>query len=712
MAEGKQYIDELLKEALGEYTEQPPAGGWADMEARLDDASPVDVFFGETLAEYKEAPPAKAWTDMEARLGDASPVDTFFGEGLAGYEETPPGHAWDKMEAKLDGKDQGRRKWYWLAAGLIGLLVGSYMFLGERREHKAVGDRTAEAPQISAAVVNTPSIENKVEAPVATETNTAAEEKMPEVTEQKKEATKAEQKQAPEVPQMQVAQQKPEAKQEAAEQKAEGPVVINAKPANETLAKQDENNNNTQQEPSNSEPGTENKQDVVQAPQQSADSAKDDVSTAMNNRQTDVLMNIKRSASLDSAEKAVDQKQEEVVQVADSSTQMTETPVVAKTEDTTATRAEVALPVISAITNKLEEKVREKLGQDVARIEQPVQDAIVTQSQNIQLPPDKLVFTETEEAKQKADAMVDNGSDIGSLASFIGPMPDTIDYQMTLAADEAVAETGRVSEPLRADIFFKAGYERGFDQYTISKFVMAPGLQIRLSDKLGLMLQPAIKVGSSNRREIGETTSYHDVTDSYMDSMRKFSTTYNAAGITTEYIQANYYFKENYDSVVVSHSFAKRAVVEVDMPVMLNYKVGRNVSVYGGPVVTYSSVPKIITNVTRHQGGTLRDTISYEPLREKDLKAAPSAQSHEFEYSTKDYKSYEAAPYSNPTANKLKFGAMAGMSMNVKNNLSVDVSLIQNFSGLNYIPNAGVRNLYLQPYVRFMVGYKLYGNRK
>ena len=125
MAEGKQYIDELLKEALGEYTEQPPAGGWADMEARLDDASPVDVFFGETLAEYKEAPPAKAWTDMEARLGDASPVDTFFGEGLAGYEETPPGHAWDKMEAKLDGKDQGRRNCYWLAAGLIGLLVGS-----------------------------------------------------------------------------------------------------------------------------------------------------------------------------------------------------------------------------------------------------------------------------------------------------------------------------------------------------------------------------------------------------------------------------------------------------------------------------------------------------------------------------------------------------------------------------------------------------------
>ncbi len=711
MAEGKQYIDELLKEALGEYTEQPPAGAWADMEARLDDASPIDVFFGETLAEYKETPPAKAWTDMEVRLGDASPVDTFFGEGLAGYEETPPAHAWDKMEAKLDGKEQGRRKWYWLAAGLIGLLVGSYMFLNERREHKDVTERTEEvAPQISAPVTNTPATENKVEVPVGTETNIAAEEKKPEVAEQKKEAPKADQKQAPVVPQIQVAQQKAEVKQEAAEQKAEDAVVINTQPANETLAKQEDKN--TQQAANTIQPEAENKQDVAQAPQQNADSVIDDVTAALNNRQTDVLMNIKRSASLDSANAGENQKQEEIAQVTDSSAQKTETPIVAKTEDTTATPIENVAPVISAMTNKLEEKVKEKLEQDVARLEQPVQDAVVPQSQNVQLPPDKLVFTETEEVKEKADAMVDNGSDIGSLASFIGPMPDTVDYQITLAANETTAEREKVSEPLRADIFFKAGYERGFDQYTLSKFVIAPSLQIRLTDKLGLMLQPAIKIGNSNRKETGQATSYHDVTDSYMDSMRKFSTTYNAAGITTEYIQANYYFKENYDSVVVSHSFAKRAVVEVDMPVMLNYKVAKNISIYGGPVVTYSSVPKIITNVTRHQGGTLRDTISYEPLKEKDLKAAPTAQSHEFEYSTKDYKNYDAAPYSNPTANKLKFGAMAGMSMNVKNNLSVDVSLIQNFSGLNYIPNAGVRNLYLQPYVRFMVGYKLYGNRK
>jgi hypothetical protein len=679
MADKKQHIDELLRDALGEYTEQPPIGAWANMEAKLDDSSDVDLFFGEMMADGELTPPADAWTKMEAKLDEKRP--------------------------------RGKAKWYWMAAALLGLLVGSYVVLNSKREHKAVTEHTEVVPQETAPMVNTPVEEKKPAETVAPEAPIMNDAPKVEAKERKNGSPKVEQQVQPIVPKTQMAQQNVEPKTAPEEIKQDAPVANGTQADKTNIAKQEDVNIKVQPMPT---------PEIAQTPAENkaTDPTKDDVAEAMKNRQTDVLMNIKRSAYLDSVA-AAEQKQKEEVALAavrDSIAQA-QTPEMAKTEDTASataqTVAQSADTVISEVAKKLQEKVQDKIDQQVTVLT-PVQDAIVPQSQAVQAPPDKLVFTDTDAMKQKMASMEDNGTDKGSLAAFIGPMEDTVNYEMEIAAIVATPEVEKVREPIQADVFFKAGFERGFDQYSISKFVIAPSFEFKLADKLSLMLQPAIKVGATNRKEIGQTRSYHDVTSSQMDSNFTYTQSYNSiTGVTYESINAKYYFREIYDSVVVSHSVAKRAVVQVDMPLMLSYRVANNVSVYGGPVVTYSSVPKISTQITRYQGCILRDTVSENGDFLADMRTPSEVQEgHSFEYNTSDYKDFDAAPYANPTVNKLKVGAMAGMSMNLKNKVSVDLSLMQNFSGMNYIPNAGVRNLYLQPYVRFMVGYKLNGKRK
>ena len=58
-ADGAERIDNVLHEALGGYTEVPPAFAWSDMETRLDNADGAtqidDVLHG-ALGEYTEVP--------------------------------------------------------------------------------------------------------------------------------------------------------------------------------------------------------------------------------------------------------------------------------------------------------------------------------------------------------------------------------------------------------------------------------------------------------------------------------------------------------------------------------------------------------------------------------------------------------------------------------------------------------------------------------
>jgi hypothetical protein len=670
MADNRQHIDDLLRNGLGDYTQPPPAGAWADMESKLDDSSPVDHLFSEALSGYTEAPPAGAWADMEARLDD---------------------------------KRKRRRgfAWYWLAAGLVGLLIGGYCLLGDKNKNIAVKDNervtdiiSAPQPETIAPVVeNTPAVE--APAPTASQTEPAPVEKA------------AVKNTLVQVPQRTAEPQLAQApKQEQHTNTTQQPVAKNIQePA--PLQKTDLTNNipDAPAQKQNDRIAVQDLPTAVPA-NTTADPVTDDIAAAMRNRKTPTVMNITQSRYADSmAEIAAKErvKQDTIAAVAKDTT-----PVVVSAP----VKVEPVVPeanIAPSVPDTMSATVADLLN-GTEKVLRSTADAILPASQQIQTPPDAVAFT----GQEPVVAQTDNGTDKGSLAAFIGPMEDTATYITDVTVNTYTPDTTVAKTPLQADIVFKTGYERGFDATTISKFVLAPTINVKLSKKLGLIFQPAVKLGGVNNRQMNDARSYHSIVSSYVDSVNEFNTIPNAqTGVYVGYVREKYLYKQTHDSVVVSHKYDRRALVELDLPVMLSYKLLKNMSIYGGPVLSYSNIAMVNTQVNTYAGATLLDS-AYSQYRKPTTKPTEKAPLIEdiFTYNTDNITTYNSAAYANTTANKFRMGYTLGASYFVNNNISVDISMQQNLSRLGYIPNAGVRNLYKQPYVRFMVGYKLYGNKK
>lgn len=693
MADKKLHIDDLLRDALGDYTEQPPVGAWDDLKSKLDNRHPIDSLFAETLSDYTEVPPVGAWAGMEAKLDDKQPIDILFSDALSNYTETPPAGAWTDMEARLDGKRRRRPVfiWFWLAAGLAGLLLGSYLLLNGDKEENSITQQTEQS---------TP-VQTPVDAPVPAENNkpatdnnivAAAPVKMPQPA---REEPKAPIEQAPKQQVQQIAPQ-PEPKQET-------PVANKPQPEQAPVQEPAAKTENTIQP----EPVKDNNviADKAEEPAKAEPVVVDDIAAAIKKRSAGLVMNIKRSQYADSIAEMEAKQQTPVVASAPKDS-ITPAPqqaaIVAKQEEVKAIEPAAQKPVdtMSAI-------VTQTL-QETEKVLQPAQDAILPANQQIQTPPDAIVFKDV--------------VDENKAATFIGPMPDTADYTYnntgaytaSLPASSESNETANGDAPeqrgFQADIFFKAGYERGIDKTTLSKFVAAPAVTVKLGKKLGLVFQPAVKVGGVNRKDLNDRQSYHSVQSSYVDSVMEFKQVTSAQGVPSNFIRTKYLYQQTHDSVVVSHSYDRRAIVEVDLPLMLSYKVANNVSVYGGPVFSFGNMAQVNTQTNTYTGATRIDSV-YSAYRLLGTSSTgPASVDDVLKYNTKNYNTYKEAAYANAPS-KLRMGYTAGVSYTAKN-LSIDFSLQQNLSRLNYIPNAGVRNIYLQPYVRFMLGYKLYSNKK
>ena len=256
----------------------------------------------------------------------------------------------------------------------------------------------------------------------------------------------------------------------------------------------------------------------------------------------------------------------------------------------------------------------------------------------------------------------------------------------------------------------KAGYEKGFGDYSMNKFVLAPMLQLNLSRNLSLVMQPTIKAGRVNNLSIGNNQSFHDITGTIVDSVKKSTTSNNAQGIiyTSEYAQ--YYFRQVHDSITVNHTIDTKTLYEIELPLLLKYQF-KKIGVYAGPAFTYGKVALINKNVNTYKDITLVDTITYNVSPAYNPITAPKI-SEVFTYNTENIAKYDNSPYNNPTVNKLRLGMVVGASIDLNNKLTVDLLMQQNLSRMNYIPNSQVKSIYLQPYFRFMLGYKVFGKNK
>ncbi len=687
MANHEKHIDDLLRDALGDHTEMPPSGAWAGMEdmlANADGAERIDNVLHGALADYTEVPPASAWADMETRLTNADGaehIDDMLHGALGDYTEVPPAAAWIGMEKMLDEKPSRRRPfaWFWYAAALTGVLLVAYMFLDKNENSTSYRNKAT-----SGAVVTTPA--PQIDNATNNETVTPkVQEKIPENVVAPKTVHKEAKKETPVTA--------PQHKQ-AQEQKA-APVVKNETPAQKVQDTPKEEPQVAQQVPATpvSTETVSKQQDSVQQ--------KDDIAAAMNKRGSGTVMNVIKSRYADSmkqVEKELAKQQEEKAAI---DTTVATAPVIAATSDTIIDVAKEETTIqpdtISVIAKEAIDKTEENM---VVK-----QDAIP--GSEIKVPVEKIEFEEPETVVNVNTATAD--PEKGSLAGFIGPSPNAESYTNAWSGIGAGAPY-KIRLPLQLDVFMKLGMETGTSQYKANKYVFAPSIQARLSDRFSLIFQPAFKMGNVNFSGIGREEKFYHIESSYMDTIiTPPVVSWNAQGIPSERKTANYYYQETYDSIGVSHALNSSRVMEAEAPLMLSYKLTKDLAVYGGPVVGFSNMLQIDEKINRYKTETRRDTISY--LVEGPKAVPGSTPIREvFTYEGKKFSEYQPAPYANSSVNKIRFGYMLGMSYNYKR-FSADLSVQQNLSRLNYIPNAAVKNIYLQPYTRFMIGYQL-NNRK
>jgi hypothetical protein len=261
-------------------------------------------------------------------------------------------------------------------------------------------------------------------------------------------------------------------------------------------------------------------------------------------------------------------------------------------------------------------------------------------------------------------------------------------------------------KPLLIESGIKVGYELGFQHFAANKYVIAPYIEYS-KGRFGLLIQPSFKWARMNHTSnLGSTDVYYNVTNqprlvNEVDSI--FAQTLTKS--------RTLYYEEAHDSIVVRHHIATKSYTELEVPLLLNFKATQNLQVYGGFLMDYTSIVQIQED--RTVNSYTRDAVvrqEYSTLGPEP--SMPDANSL-YQYPGVAYALYSTKGYDNVTSSKLTFGYMLGVNYTIKDKYLIDVSVLQNLSNMNYIPNDKVRGVYTQPYVRISAGYKfLQGNKK
>src|SRR5690606_21444208 len=157
---------------------------------------------------------------------------------------------------------------------------------------------------------------------------------------------------------------------------------------------------------------------------------------------------------------------------------------------------------------------------------------------------------------------------------------------------------------------------------------------------------------------------------------------------------------------------------EMELPLMLKYYVAPNLSILGGVAMTFGNIIQIQENRVEYNG--LNKTIAgtpYAPVLSDSAgnfpapNPAPPAMVP-FTYNSPEISTANPVIGQNPATNPARFGVLFGFSYELRKRLLIDFLMRKNLSDMKFIPNEQVRKIYTQPYLRLMLGYKLFGDKK
>jgi hypothetical protein len=272
-------------------------------------------------------------------------------------------------------------------------------------------------------------------------------------------------------------------------------------------------------------------------------------------------------------------------------------------------------------------------------------------------------------------------------------------------AEEKSVDSPVIAPPAhlrKFELGIKGGMEGSASVNAGRKAVVSPYLSYRLTNKLSLMVQPAVKLSNLQDRKIDGTQSYYKANNDaqcvLVDSAFAYIVPYGPVWLRT------YKYTQTYDSIVKTYSVGGN-YFEFELPVLAKYALTKSLSAYGGVNVGFSKAIQIKENTFESGPITKEDTRPvFSPLNQPAR--APLPVSAVLNYSGTPISQYTPM-YPAPDGNIVRLGYMLGFSYEYKKRWMLDALVQQGFAKSNVQGGYNINTALSLPYVRLTVGYKL-----
>jgi hypothetical protein len=250
----------------------------------------------------------------------------------------------------------------------------------------------------------------------------------------------------------------------------------------------------------------------------------------------------------------------------------------------------------------------------------------------------------------------------------------------------------------------KGGFEGSVSSGAANKMLIAPYLQYHLSDKLSLMVQPSLKLAGLRNRNVGAASSYYDV-KAGSGKYTLVDSSLTVLVFTNDTLwKRNYAYTETHDSIVKTNSVGG-TYLEVEFPLLLQYKLTSKLSIYGGLNTIYSKLLSVKENTM-----TIKDIAITSNTSTLLSIYAPAVLPNTtgITYTGTPYSAYTGPAFPTSGAGgSVRVGYMLGFSYELRKRWMADVLVQQTFVKQNIQAGYNVNRSLSVPYMRFTLGYRI-----
>lgn len=272
---------------------------------------------------------------------------------------------------------------------------------------------------------------------------------------------------------------------------------------------------------------------------------------------------------------------------------------------------------------------------------------------------------------------------------------------------DTTTENKRPRNPLKWSYGLKTGYDFSMNKYSAGNALLGAYLQAHISKRMSVILQPTLKYTNMKRTTLDGTASYYDVKNSSVTALHIITPEgADAQGNPVYNIIRRYFYAQQYDSVVVSKTIRPKQYAEFELPLLLQYRLTKALSITGGVSANFSRLVQAEREESRFKGMMRYDTAVFAKVNESSPAPAIPAIETRIKYNYSPYADYLAQQQEDPV-NNLRFNYMLGINYALRNGLSFDLLMLSLLGNANYINDNDIKKIYKTPYIRIGVTYKL-----